>query len=343
MNVVRRRILHLVGSPTSEFYFDLSLVYARGCIAALHDPERYEFVIALVQPDGMWRFPASLDPLAVKPTKPFALADALVILAGAGIDVAVPQMFCHAGMTNYRALLEALGIRYIGNRPLQMAATADKAMARAVVAAAGVDVPLAELLRRGERPTLALPVVVKPNAADNSDGIALVTQASDLEGAIAGAFKHSDAVLVETFVPLGREVRCGIVERDGAPTGRTRSGRRRWSHRARGSEGSTRSEPPSPAPFRPLRCRPIDPTAPLAHCSLLKRAQSRRERDRATTIETLHVPFANLQSPRPKGGGTLCCNCQSATALDQVLHLRRMSGKRRHCGKMTLNARMDCH
>ena len=47
-----RRVLHLVGSPTSEFFADLSRLYAAGCLAAVADPERWEPLIAYVSPDG---------------------------------------------------------------------------------------------------------------------------------------------------------------------------------------------------------------------------------------------------------------------------------------------------
>jgi D-alanine-D-alanine ligase len=94
-----------------------------------------------------------------------------------------------------------------------MALTADKARARAVVAAAGVDVPRGEVLRAGERPTVPLPVVVKPVDADNSVGVALVREPGELDAALAAALEHGERVLVEAFVPLGREVRVGVLQR----------------------------------------------------------------------------------------------------------------------------------
>ena len=209
------RILHLVGSPTDTTYGELSVLYAKGCIDALADAAQYEFVMALVTPDGRWRFPASLQPAAVEAAEAMDIASALAFLATARIDVAVPHLFCVAGMTNYRALLELLNIPYIGNPPFQMALASDKAKTRTMVQAAGVRVPLAELLRKNDRPTLTPPVVVKPNNADNSDGLTLVTSAADYPSALALAFSCSDQVLVEAFVPLGREVRCGIVVEGG--------------------------------------------------------------------------------------------------------------------------------
>ncbi len=212
------RVLHLVGSPTSDFYRDLSEVYARGAIAALADPSLYDFIIALVTPDGAWRFPASLAAHDVAAAGPLDRGRALAHLATLHIDAALPQMFCHAGMIDYRALLDVLEIPYLGNRPMQMALAADKAMTRAIVASAGVAVPPGELLRRDDSPTLPLPVVVKPNASDNSDGVHLVTSLHELTPALDDAFAYGATVLVERFVELGREVRCGIVERAGVRT-----------------------------------------------------------------------------------------------------------------------------
>ena len=209
------RILHLVGSPTSVIYSELSTLYAKGCMDALADAAQYEFVIALVTPDGGWRFPASLQPPAVDAAKTMDMAGAVAFLAAARIDVAVPHLFCVAGMTNYRALLELLNIPYVGNPPFQMALAADKAKTRTLVEAAGVRVPQAELLRPNDRPTLVPPVVVKPNNADNSDGLTLVTDVAGYPAALALAFSCAERVLVEAFVPLGREVRCGIVVEGG--------------------------------------------------------------------------------------------------------------------------------
>lgn len=205
------RILHLVGSPVDEFFGDLSRLYARDCLAAVgagHDP-----VIAHVGPGGRWRFPADLGADAIAAAESMALPAALAHLADLAVDVAVPQMFCRPGMTTYRALLDAAGIPYVGNTPDVMALGADKAKARAVVAAAGVEVPAGEVLRRGERPTLHPPVVVKPVDADNSTGVTLVRDATDLDAALDAAFAHSDRVLVEDYVELGREVRCGVLAR----------------------------------------------------------------------------------------------------------------------------------
>jgi D-alanine-D-alanine ligase len=207
------RILHLVGSATDAFFADLSRLYAADCLEVTsggHEP-----VIAYVAPDGRWRFPADLGPAAIAAAPALPLRDAVAFLSSAGLDVMVPQMFCLPGMTHYRALFDLLGIPYVGNPPDVMALGADKARARAVVAAAGVAVPEGEVLGPGEATSLAPPLVVKPADADNSVGVSLVRAEDELEAAVEEAHRHSARALVERFVPLGREVRCGIVERRG--------------------------------------------------------------------------------------------------------------------------------
>lgn len=212
---MRLRVLHLVGSSVSEFYGDVSLLYARDCLEATADAARYEVHLAYVTPDGRWRFPDDLSQEAITSARSMALGDAVQTITSRQIDVLVPQMFCVPGMTSYRALFDVLRIPYVGNTAEVMALGSDKAKARAVVCAAGVPVPAAELLRPGMRPSLDPPVVVKPVHADNSLGLSLVTDRAQYDEALASAFAHSDEVLAETYIELGREVRCGIVVRDG--------------------------------------------------------------------------------------------------------------------------------
>lgn len=209
------RVLHLVGSAVSDFLADLSRLYAADCLAAVADPERYDHHVAWVSPDGSWRFPADLSREAVAAAVPLAVDEALGLVRALDVDAVVPQMFCVPGMTHYRALFDVLGIPTLGNPADVMAAAAHKGRARALVAAAGVAVPEGETLRPGEPATLAPPVVVKPADTDNSLGLSLVREPGELDAALAAAFEHGGEVLVERYVPLGREVRCGVLERRG--------------------------------------------------------------------------------------------------------------------------------
>lgn len=210
-----RRILHLVGSAYDAFHGDLSCLYARDCLTATADPTRYDVLIAYITPDRLWRFPASLSPDDIAAAKPMPLCEAIEVLTTQNIDVMLPQMFCIPGMTHYRALFDVLQIPYVGNPPDVMALAAHKARAKAIVAAAGVNVPRGELLRSGDVPTLLPPVVVKPASADNSLGVTFVNDIAHYEAALKIAFAHAPEVLVEDYIALGREVRCGILVRNG--------------------------------------------------------------------------------------------------------------------------------
>lgn len=211
---MKPRLLQLVGSAVDDFFCDLARLWSEGSIAATR-AAGYPDHIAYVTPGGRWRFPTSLAPEALAAAEPMPLDRAIAHIGSLGVDLMVPYMYCLPGMTTYRALFDLLGVPYFGSPPALMANTAHKARARAIVAAAGVAVPEGEVVRRGERPGLAPPVVVKPAAADNSHGVALVRAADALDGALAAAFEHGPEVLVERFVPPGREVRCGVVERGG--------------------------------------------------------------------------------------------------------------------------------
>jgi D-alanine-D-alanine ligase len=211
-------VLHLVGSPTSAFHRDLSRLYAKGCLDALTRPDRHTFLIAYVTPDSHWCFPATLSDYDIEAAAKLKAGAAIAHLANLDVDLALPQMFCPRGMTEYRAIFDLLDIPFVGNRPAQMAITANKAQTKAIAAAAGVRVPRGELIRKGGQPTLPAPSVVKPNSADNSLGVSLVRRADEYPAALASAFAHDEEVLVEEFIPLGREVRCGILDRDGGLT-----------------------------------------------------------------------------------------------------------------------------
>lgn len=213
MAAARFKVLHLIGSAVDDFHADLSRVYAAECLDATHDPDRYAPQIAFVSPDGSWRFPSGLGDAELDAAQRLTLHEALAILDATRPDVVVPQMFCPPGMTRYRALFQLLGIPSVGNSATVMAIAMDKVVARAIVASAGVLVPEAAIVRRGDEPTVVPPVVVKPATADNSAGVSLVRRHEDLGSALEAAFKHGERAIVERFIELGREVRCGTIVR----------------------------------------------------------------------------------------------------------------------------------
>jgi D-alanine-D-alanine ligase len=169
----------------------------------------------IISSHRQWRFPTSLDPDAIALANPLSIFEAVRVLANLQIDVMVPQMFCVPGMTQYRTLFDLLHVPYVGNTAEVMALVADKAKTKAVVASAGVSVPPGEILRHGEHTSIDLPVVIKPMNADNSLGVSLVRDAADLETALQTALTYTNNVIVEKFIELGREVRCGVIVQAG--------------------------------------------------------------------------------------------------------------------------------
>jgi len=138
-------------------------------------------------------------------------AAALAHLAALNLDVVIPHMFCYEGMTTYRSLFDLLNVPYIGCGAECMALATDKAHTKAVLAAAGVQVPHGEVLSEGQPVTVQCPVVVKPAREDNSLGITFVEDEELLHAALQEAFKYDSKVVVEQYI-AGREVRCGVFE-----------------------------------------------------------------------------------------------------------------------------------
>jgi D-alanine-D-alanine ligase len=215
VSMSKLKVLHLIGSAANDFYCDLSRLYARDCLENTANPDLYEFHIAYVTPDRTWRFPTSLSASDIEAAPPLSIAQAIQALQNLNIDVMLPQMFCVPGMTQYRSLFNLLNIPYVGNPADLMALVADKAKTRSIVAAAGVTIPTGEVLQAGELPSIDFPLVIKPLDTDNSIGVALVKDATEWDAALKIALTHGDRVLVEKFIELGREVRCGIIERAG--------------------------------------------------------------------------------------------------------------------------------
>lgn len=198
-------VLHLVGSAVSEFYYKLSLIYAREVV----QPAKVKSHYAVVHPDGLWQLGASLDKLSAK----IPCSTAIALLPK--VDVVVPHMFCFPGMTSYRALFEdILGIPVVGSRAECTALATNKSHTREIVSAAGILVAKAQQLKRGDRLNLELPFVVKPNSEDNSMGITLVRKESEIATALQIGFRYDDTLLVEEYIP-GRELRVGLIEKEG--------------------------------------------------------------------------------------------------------------------------------
>jgi len=209
------RLLHLMGSPASTYYETLSTMYAKGCVESNAAPcaAICDFVFAVVHPEGpSFSFPTSLDPAAMAAAPRFGHGEGIAELAKLEVDVCQSHMFCTQGVSIYRALLDLLNIPFLGGSVDAMTLTTHKGRSRDVVAAAGVPVAEGEVLRNGEAPTMKPPFILKPCSEDNSMGVSLVKDESQIEQALLNAYEFDDEVLCEAFVPPGRELRVAVIE-----------------------------------------------------------------------------------------------------------------------------------
>ncbi|HAC64770.1 MAG TPA: D-alanine--D-alanine ligase [Cyanothece sp. UBA12306] len=131
------------------------------------------------------------------------------------VDLVVPHMFCLPGMTSFRALFEdILGLPVVGSSSGCTALAANKSQTKSIVSAKGVRVAPSQELHLGDPLMMQPPLIVKPNAEDNSLGVTLVWQSNEISEALKAGFEFDDTLLVEEYIP-GREIRVAVIEHQG--------------------------------------------------------------------------------------------------------------------------------
>jgi D-alanine-D-alanine ligase len=107
-------------------------------------------------------------------------------------------------------ILEERGIAYTGDGVEESALTFDKIRSKEKFRAHGVRTPEWEVIQPGQRPSIPLPIVVKPPREGSTVGVVIVKNAGELESAVTEAAKYDRELLIEKFVP-GRELTIGIL------------------------------------------------------------------------------------------------------------------------------------
>ena len=235
----RTRLAVVFGGRSTEH--SISCVSAGSILAAV-DRDRYDVVAVAITPDGRWVLaadeparlarsgrvlPSVLDGRGVAlPGDPtvgglVALDDGPGLLRG--VDVVFPVLHGPFGEDGtIQGLLELAGVPYVGSGVLASAAAMDKSVARVLLAAAGIPVTAAVVVRAArwakdeagvteQVRALGLPVFVKPARGGSSIGISRVADLAELAVAVEEALRCDPKVLVEAAV-VGREVECGILE-----------------------------------------------------------------------------------------------------------------------------------
>lgn len=224
--------IHLIvvfGGESPEH--DISCTTAAHVLAAA-DPAKYRITPIGISTDGQWAIadqavaalasgggglPAQLDPTGsdVSPTPILSAAS-----AEPSTTVVVPLLHGPMGEDGtIQGLLELANLPYVGTGVLGSAVAMDKAMAKQVVAAAGI--PQARYRAFAEQeltPSLAtaivddlgLPVFVKPANMGSSVGVSKASSVDELHAAIDVALSYDEVVVVEEAV-IGKEIEVAVL------------------------------------------------------------------------------------------------------------------------------------
>ena len=200
--------LQLVGSPTSGFFYDLSVLYAKEVI----QPEGFKLLFVTAYPDGSWSVSESLTDQMDR------ISFEEMVGSVGDADLAVCHMFCNKGMISIRILFEdVLNIPIVGSSGHCLGLAQDKFLTKCIVEEAGVTVPSGKRFNYTTTDVNKLeienfPVIVKPNSSDNSDGLSLVSAKYEMRAAWDKAGAFDESILVETYIP-GREIRGALIKR----------------------------------------------------------------------------------------------------------------------------------
>jgi D-alanine-D-alanine ligase len=242
--MAKTRLAILYGGRSAEH--QVSVVSARSVMEAL-DPDRFEVVPIAITREGAWLLPdrspleltasdgalpevdAAGRELAVRPERGGSGGLMVSPPEGQGVrevDVVFPILHGPLGEDGtVQGLFELADLPYVGSGVLASALAMDKAMAKVVLAQAGLPqgpylvVPERDWRASPDRVAaevagrLAYPVFTKPARLGSSIGISKVKTPGELAAGLAAAFAHDTKALVEQGI-AARELECGVLGND---------------------------------------------------------------------------------------------------------------------------------
>jgi D-alanine-D-alanine ligase len=107
-------------------------------------------------------------------------------------------------------ILEKRGVAYTGDGVKESELAFDKIRTKEKFRDHSVVTPAWEVIKIGQRPSLPIPIVVKPPRQGSTVGVYIIKSESELDSAIKEAAKYDSELLVEKFIP-GRELTIGIL------------------------------------------------------------------------------------------------------------------------------------
>ena len=107
-------------------------------------------------------------------------------------------------------ILESRGIAYTGDGVKESELAFDKIRTKEKFREHGVATPEWQVIKIGQRPTIPIPIVVKPPRQGSTVGIHIIKSENEFDSAIQEAAKYDSELLIEKFIP-GRELTIGIL------------------------------------------------------------------------------------------------------------------------------------
>ncbi|HEX9756438.1 MAG TPA: D-alanine--D-alanine ligase [Nitrospiria bacterium] len=168
-----------------------------------------------------------------------------------------------------QGLLETMRIPYTGSGVLPSAVGMNKGTTKMVLMSCHIRTPQGFYVPQGEQTTFGslppgfhYPVVVKPLGQGSTIGVSIVKGPSDMEAALASAFRFGSQVLVEHFIE-GKEVTVGILGETPLPVIEMRTKEALYHYEAKYQSGKT--EYILPAPLEESEYREVQKIALAVH------------------------------------------------------------------------------
>ncbi len=113
-------------------------------------------------------------------------------------------------------ILEDRGVAYTGDGIEESRIAFDKILSKEKFRENNVMTPHWQVGKSGQRPTIPLPIVVKPSREGSTVGVVIVKNERELDSAMAEAAKYDGELLIEKFV-RGQELTVGILGDEALP------------------------------------------------------------------------------------------------------------------------------
>jgi D-alanine-D-alanine ligase len=244
----RLKVAVLFGGTSMER--DVSIASGAQCVAALreagHDVVAVDTATGVLDAAAERRLlvsgvapappeEASLDLLRSGEVTSFVRAPELE-----GVDVIFLALHGGAGEDGtLQALLDLVGVPYIGSGMLASAVAMDKDIAKRLFRDAGVPTPawrMAPVAAAEVAEAIGYPCVVKPSKQGSTVGLTVVKDPKDLERAVEEAFRFDDEVMIEQFI-AGRELTVPILGEEALPVGEILSKKEVFDYEAKYQPG----------------------------------------------------------------------------------------------------------